>query len=177
ALLPHDLLVDTHLLCVGCNEGSPRLLVQSWRARRVDTVSPSATRIARDTGALSGATKHLVSDLSSFSSSTSSTKIKRSPPPKLPVADYFPASRRPISGPLPIPPTDTYLDDINFRIILPFHRADWVSGRIPVDEAGYDVIFAFLVSKWTYLNGGNARLTRLLERVHATALGLCLVFK
>ena len=61
------------------------------------------------------------------------------------MVDYFPASCQHMSGPLPIPPTDTlHLDtsEHKFPHNITFRRADWVNEHIPEDETGYDVIIA-----------------------------------
>ncbi|KAH8977135.1 Bin3-domain-containing protein [Lactarius akahatsu] len=180
ALLPHDLLTDARVLDVGCNEGwvsceigasePPRLLAQSWGARRVvgvdidDALVRMAWRRRRT----------LWSHQAPFSESSSASRIKRKRtplPPKPPVADYFPASCQHMFGPLPIPHTDTpHSDTANHKFPhnITFRRADWVNECIPEDEAGYDVIIAFSVSKWIHLNGGDAGLRRFFERVHAT---------
>jgi len=72
-------------------------------------------------------------------------------------------------GPLPIPPTDAPDSGISENVFphnVSFRRADWVNERIPEDEAGYDVIVAFSVSKWIHLNGGDVGLRRFFERVY-----------
>ncbi|KAI9447597.1 Bicoid-interacting protein 3-domain-containing protein [Lactarius indigo] len=194
ALLPQDLLADARVLDVGCNEGwvsceigssftsfsivyvsseVPRLPAQSWGARRVVGVDidDALVRMAWRRRRTLWSYQAPVSE-SSSSSNTSRTKRKRSPLlPKPPVVDYFPASCQHMFGPLPIPPTDTLHSDApnhKFPHNITFRRADWVNERIPEDEAGYDVIIAFSVSKWIHLNGGDAGLRRFFERVHAT---------
>ncbi|KAH8982745.1 Bicoid-interacting protein 3-domain-containing protein [Lactarius hatsudake] len=170
ALLPRDLLTDARVLDVGCNEGWVSCeIAQSRGARRVvgvdidDALVRMAWRRRRT----------LWSHQAPFFESSSASRIKRKrspPPPKPPVVDYFPASCQHTFGPLPIPPTDTFHSDTanHFPHNITFRRADWVNECIPEDEAGYDVIIAFSVSKWIHLNGGDAGLRRFFERVHAT---------
>ncbi|KAH8977660.1 hypothetical protein EDB86DRAFT_2817124, partial [Lactarius hatsudake] len=162
ALLPHDLLTDARVLDVGCNGGWVSCKIgasfTSFSIVRVvgvdidDALVRTAWRRRRT----------LWSHQAPFfeSSSASRIKRKRSPlPPKPPVAYYFPASCQHTFGPLPIPPTDTFHSDKanhKFPHNITFRRADWVNECIPEDEAGYDVITAFSVSKWIHLNGGDA---------------------
>ncbi|KAH9031972.1 Bicoid-interacting protein 3-domain-containing protein [Lactarius hengduanensis] len=191
ALLPRDLLTDARVLDVGCNEGwvsceigasfslfvacggseALRLLAQSRGARRVVGVDIDDVLVRMAWRRRRTLWSHQA-PFSESSSSASRTKRKRSPlPPKPPVVDYFPASCQHMFGPLPIPPTDTFHSDTanhKFPHNITFRRADWVNEYIPEDEAGYDVIIAFSVSKWIHLNGGDAGLRRFFERVHAT---------
>ncbi|KAH9169489.1 Bicoid-interacting protein 3-domain-containing protein [Lactarius sanguifluus] len=171
ALLPHDLLTDARVLDVGCNEGWVSCEIgASFTSLRVvgvdidDALVRMAWRRRRT----------LWSHQAPFSESSSGSRTKRKrspPPPKPPVIDYFPASCQHMFGPLPVPPTDTFHSDTanhTFPHNITFRRADWVNECIPEDEAGYDVIIAFSVSKWIHLNGGDAGLRRFFERVHAT---------
>lgn len=61
-----------------------------------------------------------------------------------PMPEYFPESLASTFGHLPIPPSTQETQD-KFPHNLTFRTADWLSQRIPEDDAGYDVAIAFVV--------------------------------
>ncbi|KAF8467139.1 Bin3-domain-containing protein [Russula ochroleuca] len=185
ALLPRELLANARVLDVGCNEGWVSCeIAQLWCARRVvgvdidDALVRMAWRRRRTLWSHQGPTSDR-SDLPPSPGAGTSSRRKRKrashpttpPPPSSGAADYFPASCQHMFGPLPIPPADTApaldsgVSENQFPHNISFRRADWVNERIPEDEAGYDVIVAFSVSKWIHLNGGDAGLKRFFDRV------------
>ena len=99
------------------------------------------------------------------------------------ISEYFPESLASTFGHLPIPPSTQETQD-KFPHNLTFRTADWLSQRIPEDDAGYDVIIAFVVpnqlwgrqltlmysfslSKWIHIHNGDEGLIRFFERVYA----------
>lgn len=77
-----------------------------------------------------------------------SAKRKRAPgldpanvPP--PIPGYFPESLALTFGHLPIPPSTREKQD-KFPHNLTFRTADWPSQKIPEDDAGYDIVIAFV---------------------------------
>lgn len=63
-----------------------------------------------------------------------------------PSPEYFPESLASTFGHLPIPPSTRGTQD-KFPHNVTFRTADWPNQRIPEDDAGYDVVIAFVVSK------------------------------
>jgi len=61
-----------------------------------------------------------------------------------PVPEYFPESLASTFGHLPIPPSTQDTQD-KFPHNLTFRTADWLNQIIPEDDAGYDVVIAFVV--------------------------------
>ncbi|KAH9959266.1 Bin3-domain-containing protein [Russula dissimulans] len=176
ALLPRELLVNARVLDVGCNEGWVSCeIAQLWGARRVIGVDIDDTLVRMAWRRRRTLWSHQAPPLAERPPSpiTSHHKRKRSPHPPRdtpPAPDHFPASCQHMFGPLPIPSSDALDSGISenaFPHNLSFRRADWVNERIPEDEAGYDVIVAFSVSKWIHLNGGDAGLRRFFDRVYA----------
>ncbi|KAI0306811.1 S-adenosyl-L-methionine-dependent methyltransferase [Multifurca ochricompacta] len=174
ALLPRELLLNACVLDVGCNEGWVSCeIAQSCGARRVvgvdidDALVRMAWRRRRVLWSHQGAT----SEPSPPSSESRSKRKRVHTAPSIPQVDHFPASCQHMFGPLPITDTDM-LDSEAIAYTFPhnitFRRADWVNERIPEDDAGYDVIVAFSVSKWIHLNGGDVGLRRFFERVYAS---------
>ncbi|KAI0249983.1 Bicoid-interacting protein 3-domain-containing protein [Lactifluus subvellereus] len=173
ALLPRELITNARVLDVGCNEGWVSCeIAQSWGARRVIGVDidDALVRMAWRRRRTLWSHQAPPSEPSSSYIGTSRAKRKRVPaPPALPEADHFPASCQHMFGPLPIPPTDILdlsVSENTFPHNITFRRADWVNERIPEDDASYDVIVAFSISKWIHLNGGDAGLRRFFERIH-----------
>ncbi|KAN0126478.1 Bicoid-interacting protein 3 (Bin3) domain containing protein [Russula decolorans] len=180
ALLPRELLANARVLDIGCNEGWVSCeIAHIWGARRVvgvdidDTLVRMAWRRRRTLWSHQAPLSD-VSSPSAKGTGTSHRKRKRTshptpPPPN--AAAYFPASCQHMFGPLPTPPTDTStfesgISDNKFPHNISFRHADWVNERVPEDEAGYDVILAFSISKWIHLNGGDAGLKHFFERVY-----------
>lgn len=78
-----------------------------------------------------------------------STKRKRAPGSdasngSVPIPEYFPESLALTFGHLPIPPSTPETQD-KFPHNLTFRTADWPNQRIPEDDAGYDIVVAFVV--------------------------------
>lgn len=62
-----------------------------------------------------------------------------------PIPGYFPESLASTFGHLPIPPSTQETQD-KFPHNLTFRTADWLNQGIPEDDAGYDVVVAFVIS-------------------------------
>ena len=60
-----------------------------------------------------------------------------------PIPGYFPESLALTFGHLPIPPVAQGKQD-RFPHNLTFRTADWHNQRIPEDDAGYDIVIAFV---------------------------------
>lgn len=98
------------------------------------------------------------------------------------IPDYFPESLALAFGHLPIPPSTRETQD-RFPHNLTFRTADWPNQRIPEDDAGYDIVIAFVVcnilwcrssifphrfslSKWVHIHNGDEGLKKFFERVY-----------
>lgn len=61
-----------------------------------------------------------------------------------PIPEYFPESLALTFGHLPIPPSTRETQD-RFPHNLTFRTADWANQKIPEDDAGYDIVIAFVL--------------------------------
>ncbi|KAH9959527.1 S-adenosyl-L-methionine-dependent methyltransferase [Lactifluus volemus] len=137
ALLPRELLANARVLDVGCNEGWVSCeMAQSRAARRVIGVDIDSALVR-----MAWRRRRTLWSHQAPLSELSSPYAPAPAPPAQPTADHFPASCQ-------------HMFENEFPHNVSFRRADWVNERIPEDDAGYDVIIAFSVSK------------RFFERVH-----------
>ncbi|KAI0772033.1 Bin3-domain-containing protein [Trametes elegans] len=195
ALIPRSLFRGKRVLDVGCNEGWVTCEIgQRLGARRVvgvdidDALVRSAWKHRRSVWSQQGPPSRAGDAVLRLENNAapagcrkrrrlSSSTADSNPDPDsvqalAGIPDYFPASCEHMFGPLPIPDAtstsashggasaDAFPHNVAFR------TADWVSGEIPDDAEGYDVVLAFSVSKWIHLNGGDDGLARFFRRVH-----------
>ncbi|KAJ6532724.1 Bicoid-interacting protein 3-domain-containing protein [Mycena vulgaris] len=162
-LLPSSTFSGKRVLDVGCNEGWVSCeIAQSHGASKVvgvdidDALVRAAWRRRRTVWSAQGPP-------ADDESETMGPSHKRKRVNPIAEADYFPASCVHSLGPLPIPPSAPNLFPHN----VSFRTADWVNDTIPEDEAGYDVVLGFSITKWIHLNGGDAALKTFFARVAA----------
>lgn len=164
--LPKDLFQGATVLDIGCNEGwvtcqignNPAFPTPTFALTfptRKKAQSHGANRVIGvdiDESLISAAWKRrrvVWSAQSPDTTGVQSEKRKRasgSDPPSRsdPIPEYFPESIAVTFGHLPIPPSTRETQD-KFPHNLTFRTADWASRSIPEDDAGYDVVLAFVV--------------------------------
>ncbi|KAH9850001.1 Bin3-domain-containing protein [Lenzites betulinus] len=184
ALLPRQLFRGRRVLDVGCNEGWVTCeIAQRLGAKRVvgvdidDSLVRAAWKHRRSVWSQQGPAGVVpegrsADDTPSNGSSRKRRRLSHSDDDDHEatlevVPEYFPASCEHMFGPLPIPAAasqekagEAFPHNVTFR------AADWVNTDIPDDNEGYDVVFAFSISKWIHLNCGDEGIVKFFERVH-----------
>ncbi|KAL4249118.1 RNA methyltransferase [Abortiporus biennis] len=184
ALLPHHVFKDARVLDIGCNEGYVTCeIAQSWGAKRVvgvdidDTLIRAAWKHRRavwsqqEPSDATEQTNNGTDNVSRKRARDEDERVVRVTNSKSgPVPDYFPVSCEHMFGPLPIPfrPVQgTSSDSDKFPHNVVFQTADWVSSGVTDDQAKYNVVVAFSITKWIHLNGGDEGLMKFFQRVHS----------
>ncbi|KAH9927186.1 Bin3-domain-containing protein [Epithele typhae] len=184
ACLPPNLFHDARVLDVGCNEGFVTCeIAQTLGATRVvgvdidDTLVRAAWKHRRTVWSQQGPPAQPphrdACDEGRDPASGPRKRRRTSDSGCMPA--YFPEAFEHMFGPLPVPDavqrrTDDDTEgsaNARFPHNVSFRAADWVAGPIPEDEAEYDVVVAFSVSKWIHLNGGDDGLLAFFRRVHS----------
>ncbi|KAL4249119.1 RNA methyltransferase [Abortiporus biennis] len=164
ALLPHHVFKDARVLDIGCNEGYVTCEIDS-------TVMGRAVWSQQEPSDATEQTNNGTDNVSRKRARDEDERVVRVTNSKSgPVPDYFPVSCEHMFGPLPIPfrPVQgTSSDSDKFPHNVVFQTADWVSSGVTDDQAKYNVVVAFSITKWIHLNGGDEGLMKFFQRVHS----------
>ncbi|KAF8605741.1 Bin3-domain-containing protein [Ceratobasidium sp. AG-I] len=146
-VLPPDLFRGKRVLDVGCNEG--------WVTCEIarDHGAKEVVGVDIDSELVSRAWRHRRHIWSLQAPPTSGNSTESD-------GNYFPECFTSLFGPVPIPAQMK-----SFPNNVSFYASDWANQGCATDQAGYNVVIAFSVSKWIHVHGGDEGLKLFFTRV------------
>ncbi|KAG8950084.1 hypothetical protein FRC03_012962 [Tulasnella sp. 419] len=177
ALLPPTIFHEKVVLDIGCNEGWVTCeIAQRWKAKKVigvdidESLINAAWKRRRHVWSLQKSDKGVAGPQAlDPSEHPKGQKRKREVIEEENIAVencfYFPSSFAYSFGALPIPVTGPSTSNTAFPHNVTFKATDWLKQGTVEDEAGYDVILAFSVTKWIHLNGGDEAIVEFFRKV------------